>query len=142
MLARVGTRETFVRLDPGEEILDVLRSVSVETPIHVASISSGVGMLKSAVLGFFEVPLDDYVPTDYEGPLDLSVVSGNITWRDGVPVPHVHVVFNDREMRTISGHLLRGICHITVELFLSHPSDLSLTRSKVAGLPATRILGG
>ena len=142
MFTRVVDHHAFLRLDPGEEIVESLRSFARENGVRSAAILSGVGMLSRARLGFFEVELNDYRPAEFSAIYDLSAVTGSITWRGEQPVPHVHVVFNNPEMSAFAGHLLEGICHITVELFIVILSDLNLVRHATPGRPATRIIGG
>ncbi len=50
----------FVRIDPGEVLVDSLKRVATDLSIEVAAITSGVGMLKDVRLGFFDVARDDY----------------------------------------------------------------------------------
>jgi uncharacterized protein len=131
--------EIFVRLDPGEGIVESLRNVAQQVDFSAAAITSGVGMLNGVELGFFDVGIDDYINTVVEGVYDLSSVLGNITRRDAVHVPHVHVVFNDTKHTTYSGHVIEAKCHITVEIFLSLTVS-ALQRVKIPGCPATRII--
>jgi len=131
--------EIFVRLDPGEGIVESLKNVAGHAGFSAAAITSGVGMLNGAELGFFDVAIDDYRHTTIEGIYDLSSVLGNITRRDGIYVPHVHVVFNDPAHVTYSGHVIEAKCHITVEIFLSLTVS-ALQRVKIPGCPATRII--
>lgn len=132
--------DIFLRLDPGERLVESLRALAVCNGFTVAAITSGVGMLAGIEMGFFDVELDDYQRTELEGIYDLSSVQGNIVLRDHAYVPHVHAVFNDKSLSTYSGHVMEGTCHITMEIFLS-TCDLALRRVKLAGCPATRIVG-
>ena len=59
--------EIFVRLDPGERLVESLSAIAAEASVSTAAITSGVGMLSSAELGFFMVPLDDYERKTFEG---------------------------------------------------------------------------
>lgn len=131
--------DVFVRLDPGERLVESLRTVAAEAAFSAAAITSGVGMLDGVELGFFDVSTDQYKRTVIEGIYDLSSVLGNITRRDGSYVPHVHVVFNDTRHVTYSGHLMEAKCHITAEIFLSL-AVTALQRVKIPGCPATRIV--
>ena len=131
--------EIFVRLDPGEKLVESLARFAAKQAIATAAIVSGVGMLSRAELGFFDVEMDDYRRTVYEGIFDLSVILGNIVWRGGEPVPHVHAVFNDPSHATYSGHVMEATCHITMEIFLSLP-PFALERVKLPDCPATRII--
>ena len=131
----------FIRLDSGERLVESLVAVAKEHAFSAAAIVSGVGMLKAIELGFFDVDLDDYRRTFFDGTFDLSMVLGNVVRRDGIYVPHVHAVFNNPSHTTFSGHVIEATCFITMELFLS-TTPLALKRIKVLGCPATRIVGG
>ena len=130
----------FVRLDPGDPLVGSLRNLADEAALLCGSIASGVGMLTDPLLGFFSVERDDYERTQLAGTFDLSSIQGNVTRRDGVPVPHVHVVFNDPSLKTYSGHLIEARCHITMELLIVRTDALALARVKRIGEPATRII--
>lgn len=132
--------EIFVRLDPGERLVESLITVANQNAFPAAAIVSGVGMLSHIELGFFDVDLDDYRRTVVEGIFDLSVVLGNIVRREHAYVPHVHAVFNDTLHKTYSGHVIEATCHITMELFLATITS-HLRRIKIPGCPATRIVG-
>jgi predicted DNA-binding protein with PD1-like motif len=132
--------DIFVRLDPGELLVESLRTIAAEVVFSAAAIISGVGMLSSVELGFFDVALDDYRRTVLDGIFDLSSVQGNIMQRELEYVPHVHLVFNDPTFATYSGHLIEATCHITIEMFLS-TSVSALRRVRIPGCPATRVVG-
>jgi len=133
--------DLFVRLDPAEELIDVLARVSAKENVSSAAIVSGVGMIAECDLGFFDVAKDEYDRIEFRrGPYDLSVVSGNLTSREGKPAPHVHVVMNNASGQTFSGHVLRAVIHITCEIFIRRTDNLDLIRCKLDGIPATRII--
>jgi uncharacterized protein len=131
--------EIFLRVDPEEGLIDSLTTLSDALNIRSAAITSGVGMLMSVQLGFFDTAQDDYKITRLDGIFDVNSILGNITRRDNLPVPHVHVVFNDQSHSTYSGHVIEAQCHITMEIFLSINS-LPIQRVKQSGRPATRIV--
>lgn len=136
-----GGSDIFVRIDPGEQLVASLKRVADTLDLTAAAITSGVGMLDGIEVGFFNLSRDDYDRTRIDGIFDLSSIMGNIVRSDGEAVPHVHAVFNDRDYRTYSGHVIEAACHITIELFLS-TTTLALRRVKLPGCPATRIIGG
>ena len=70
--------EIFVRLDPGERLVESLTAVATNSAFSAAAIVSGVGMLSGVELGFFDVALNDYKCTVFDGVYDLSVVMGNM----------------------------------------------------------------
>jgi predicted DNA-binding protein with PD1-like motif len=132
--------DIFLRIDPGERLVGSLCKIAQHTRFRAAAITSGVGMIDGIEMGFFDPRLDDYGRTQLSGIYDLSSIQGNIVLRDGSYVPHVHAVFNDDAFTTFSGHLIEATCHITMEVFLS-TTELALTRVKLVGCPATRIVG-
>ena len=132
--------DVFVRIDPGERLVESLAAVATRSEFPAAAIVSGVGMLNGIELGFFDIGLDDYRCKMFDGVFDLSVILGNIVRRDGIYVPHVHAVFNNSAHATYSGHVMEATCHITTEVFLS-VTPFALKRVKIPGCPATRIVG-
>lgn len=129
----------FVRLEPEEAIIQQLKEVARIRSVRTGAITSGVGMLKNIELGFFQIKSDSYERHRMSGIFDLSSIQGNITWNGDQPVPHVHMTFNDAKMRTFSGHVIEGHCHITMEIFVQRLDSMNLHRIKVPGVPATRI---
>ncbi len=134
--------DIFLRVDPGEHLIASLTEVAREMPIGSAAITSGLGMLSSATLGFFDVVIDDYERQEFDGIFDLSVIMGSITWLEGAPYPHVHIVFNDRSYNTFSGHLIEATAHITMEVFLRKLDRLDLNRIRLPNCPASRVVAG
>lgn len=132
----------FVRLEPGEQIIECLKTVARELDVRVAAIISGVGMISHVEFGFFCVQKDNYDRRTFDGICDLSSIQGNITWLGDQPVPHVHMTVNRPDYDTLSGHVIEATCHITMEIFLQRMDELSLSRVKHENLPATRITKG
>lgn len=134
-----GGENVFVRLEPGESIVESLKTVARELDIRAASITSGVGMVSLVEFGFFCIPKDNYDRQTFDGIYDLSSIQGNITWLGDQPAPHVHMTVNTPEYETLSGHVIEARCHITMEIFMQRLDDLSLSRVKLVEHPATRI---
>ena len=132
----------FVRLEPGEPIIESLKDVARRKHVRVGAITSGVGMLSSVKFGFFCARKDDYDVHQLDEILDLSSILGNITWSGAEPIPHVHMTMNNSRNETFSGHIIEAWCHITMEIFIFKFNDLNLHRVKVPGMPATRITSG
>ena len=130
----------FLRLEPGEDVIDTLKHLAKELDLRVAALISGVGMLNGVSIGFFCVSKDDYDVKNFDGIFDVSSIQGNITWQDDSPVPHVHMTFNNPDFTTFSGHVILATCHITVELFLKRLNTLNLIRIKDQNAPATQIV--
>ncbi len=135
----IGQLSSILRVDPGEDIIESLIEVGgMIGPTRTVSIVSGVGMLSDLELGFYELDSEEYVHSSFPEILDLSVVSGNISPRDRHPFVHAHVVCNRPDHSTISGHLLRGVVHITAELFLTD-TGLDTSRRLFDDCPVARM---
>jgi hypothetical protein len=102
-------RSWFVTLEPGDEVMEGLSSFAVRESIDVASFTA-IGGLEAASLGFYNVQTKgfDDVKLDPEQVEVLSLM-GEITFDEGNPWVHAHVVVGRRNGTTSGGHLLRGI---------------------------------
>ena len=50
---------------------------------------------------------------------ELCSLTGSLSWYQGEPFPHLHVVLGDAAMRTYGGHCFRARVSITAELLVS-----------------------
>ncbi len=132
----------FLRLDPGEEIIESLAVFAATQDRDMFAITSGVGMVDGLRLGFFCVPKNDYDVTDIEGVLDLNAVSGNVARRDGAWAPHVHMVLNRPNFGALGGHVISARTHITMELWLTAPATTGITRQTAPGRTASFLSAG
>ncbi|MDP7265137.1 MAG: DNA-binding protein [Candidatus Thermoplasmatota archaeon] len=116
----------FIRLFPDENIYDQLRIACQQHNVKAAVMISGIGQLKRAKLGFFREK-DDYMPEEFNSPLELLSLAGNIIQQDGEYLFHFHAVLGDSKKRAIGGHLIDGTVEITNEIVLMK-SDIALER--------------
>lgn len=132
----------FLRLDPGEEIIESLAVFAATQDRDMFAITSGVGMVDGLRLGFFCMPKNDYDVTDIEGVLDLNAVSGNVARRDGAWAPHVHMVLNRPDFGALGGHVISARTHITMELWLTASATTGITRQTAPGRTASFLSAG
>ena len=130
----------LLRLDTGDELIDSIRLFANANNVKFAAITSGVGMIEHARMGFFCIPKNNYDLFELNnGPYDLSSISGNISQLEDQAWPHVHIVVNQNGGGTYSGHVLSAICHITAEIFITDYSGFPVVRKRNSNLPATRL---
>jgi predicted DNA-binding protein with PD1-like motif len=129
--------ELFMRLEPGEKLVESLVNIANSERIDFALIVSGVGMIEGTEMGYFCVNDDMYDTYRIAGAYDLSSISGNLSLFDGAPRPHVHIVANRPDFSTVSGHLIECKAHITIEIGLQIMENTGLRRTSEPGRPAT-----
>jgi|TARA_B110000495_G_C22640292_1_gene380234 predicted DNA-binding protein with PD1-like motif len=112
----VSNRDVFVRLDPGEEMHEILQGLSKEG-ITSAAITSGIGRVHDAEVGF----LDEngiYCRIKYDGPVELLSTQGNLCPGPDGAFTHIHVVLCDDAHTVLGGHLFSATVTVTAEIHL------------------------
>ena len=99
----VSGRDVFVRLDPGEEIHEAIRSLS-DKGIKSAAITSGIGRIQDAEVAYLDSD-GVYQKTKYSGPVELLSTQGNLCPGPDGPFTHIHIIMSDDDMNVLGGHL-------------------------------------
>ncbi len=99
--------------------------------IQSAVILSGIGMLKNAVVGYFNGK--EYIKERLTEPAELVSMQGNIG-RDekGNVVCHIHVALAPSDHRLVGGHLLEGEVNVVNEVVLLKTDGIKISRKKNA----------
>ena len=105
----------IVRIDPGEEIVQTLKSFARDHGVR-AGLISGLGAVGETELGFFVRGPRQYVTRRFEGDYEIGSLTGNFSELDGQPFPHCHVVIAGEDMVAHAGHLFRGLVTVTCEV--------------------------
>ncbi|KPJ60519.1 MAG: hypothetical protein AMJ46_05775 [Latescibacteria bacterium DG_63] len=104
-------------LEPGEEILSSLSSFARAEGIGSAAIQ-GIGAATEITLGYFDRARKEYVKKTMVGEYEVLSLLGTISFFNGDPWVHCHVVVSGPELESIGGHLFSGKVTVTVELAL------------------------
>ncbi|MDD3370900.1 MAG: DNA-binding protein [Alphaproteobacteria bacterium] len=131
--------DLFLRLEPGEKLVETLVEVASKEKIEFATIVSGVGMIEGLEMAWFCVNDNNYDTYRVAGTYDLSSIAGNISPFNGAPRTHVHIVANRPDFSTVSGHLIEAKAHITMEVGLRIMDNTGFRRMSQPGRPATFI---
>ena len=107
----------LLRLDLDEEIMETLLSFVKKEGIQGGSIT-GIGAVKNTTLGFFDLHRKQYDRHEFPDDMELVSLSGNITWFEGEPMIHAHVVLGGEDMVARGGHLFSSQIAVTGEFFL------------------------
>lgn len=106
-----------LRLEIGEDICTAILGFCREQNVLFAEIS-GIGAVKSAVVGLFDPTDKQYHKKELAGPLEMTSLLGSVTEKDGEPYLHLHATFSDEECRCFGGHLNCAVIGVTGEIFL------------------------
>lgn len=78
----------------------------VEQQHITAGTISGIGAVNHAVLRFFDPSTKKYVDETFNGQMEITNLSGNISTKDGKEYLHLHVTLGNNQYQGLAGHLL------------------------------------
>ncbi len=116
----------LIKLERGEEVTAAIQGFLDEKRI-VAGTISGLGGVRDAELGYYDLESRTYQRTTVAGNLELVSYQGNITLLDGAPFVHAHAVLSGPDFRSYGGHFFSAVVAITGE-FVLRPADWSVER--------------
>lgn len=121
------SRMFFVKLEPGDDILETLTKSVKEYSIQTGFFTA-IGALQTANFAYYLLEEKQYKTIRLNGAFEILSCIGNVTQKDGAPLIHAHIVIGDDTGQTYGGHLLSGN-HISVtgEVFLVE-TKIPLTR--------------
>ncbi len=113
------TGKTYaVRLEVGDEILASLTELCVKENIRYAQVS-GIGAVKSATVGLYNVAEKKYYSKTFEQPMEMLSLTGSVTDKNGEVYLHLHACFSDEECHAIGGHLNSAVIGATGEILVN-----------------------
>lgn len=117
----------ILRLKKDEYLCRSILDFVHEKDIKAAWIS-GIGGALWAELGFYHLKEQVYAWKKIHENLEISSLTGNISWKGKEPILHLHGVFGDRHYVSYSGHVkeaaIAGTCEVNLQVF----PDLKLER--------------
>lgn len=110
------TRIIVGKIEPGEDLLD-----SIIDLVKKYNIASGfikcIGALKTFTIGFFIIDSKEYKMKTFHENVELISCIGNIAYKDGEPIIHLHVSLGKSNYSIIGGHLSKpSIVSVTGEV--------------------------
>lgn len=134
---------TFIgRLAHNADLLEEITRFCVEKQIRVGRIEA-LGAVKRARLGFYDQTTRTYDFLDFEQPMEITNLIGNVSLKDGQPFPHVHVTLSDHSGRAYGGHLAPGTIVFACEIVIQALDGPILERGfdDDTGLPLWNLSG-
>lgn len=133
-----GDGRYVLRLDPGEDLVSVLRQLAVDERIEAATLT-GLGSVDVVTLGFLDPAENAYLKRRFEERMEVAALSGSISMEDDRPHVHLHAVVSPREFLAYAGHVHDAKVGAALEVFVTAlPGRLS--RVAVEGQPFPRLL--
>jgi predicted DNA-binding protein with PD1-like motif len=106
------------KIEPGEDLIE-----SIIQMIEVHDIKSGlincIGALEKFTIGYFDIHSKKYLMKTIDAYVELVSCMGNIAFKDGEPVVHLHISVGTKDYNIIGGHLVSpSIISITGEVYI------------------------
>ena len=124
----------IVRLDPGEEILEQIKVLSLREHIRLASVQ-GLGAVNDFTVGVFDTVTKEYHANHFQGSYEIVSLTGTVNTMDGEFYCHLHMSAGDGQGHVMGGHLNRGVVSATAELVVTVlPGSVDRAFSQEIGL--------
>ena len=107
----------IIRLDRGEEIVASLRDFCIKENIRTGMIN-GLGASDHAIIGLFDVDEKVFHRYEFNEPMEITSIVGNISVMNDEPYLHIHIDLARDDMSVIGGHLIECRISATSELFI------------------------
>jgi predicted DNA-binding protein with PD1-like motif len=116
----------LIRLIKGEEIISSLSGFVEEQKI-LGGFIFGLGAFRNATLGYFDSAKKEYVKNSFEDDMEFGSLNASISYVEGKPFIHAHVVAAGSDAKACFGHLFSATISATGEFFII-PSDVKIER--------------
>ena len=107
----------IIRLDRGEEILTALTAFCKAEQITLGSVEA-LGAADHVIIGLYDVAARQYHKHTFDGPMEITSLTGNISTKDGETYLHLHINLCREDMSVIGGHLNECRISATCEMFV------------------------
>ena len=105
----------FIRMDPGEEVLEQLMEVCVKEKIHLAKVEA-LGAVSRFTVGLYDVNEKKYHSNEFVFPAEIVSLTGTVTEKEGAPYLHIHMSAADEKGHVFGGHLNQAVISATCEM--------------------------
>ena len=106
-----------IRLDRGEEVISALTELCRKEHITLGSVEA-IGAADHAVIGLYDVAQRQYHRQEFNEPMEITSLLGNISQKDGEVYLHLHINLCREDMSVIGGHLNECRISATCEMFV------------------------
>ncbi len=116
------------KVEPDEDLIDAITKL-VKTYNIKAGLLNCIGAFKKFTIGYFDLEKKKYKLKTFDENVELVSCLGNIAYKNGKPIIHVHVSVGRPDFSIIGGHLSQpSIISVTGEIYILE-IDKKLNRS-------------
>ena len=140
MLKNIKPSKMFIgKLSHGKDLLEEMTALCIKEDITLGRVE-GIGAVQRARVGYYNQAAREYQYMEFNGHLEITNLSGNVSIKDNKPFVHAHVTFSDEKGNAFGGHLAQGTLIFAFEIILHAFEGPQCTRSfdDVTGLPLWR----
>jgi predicted DNA-binding protein with PD1-like motif len=102
-----GDREFLARLEHGGDWRGQIETFADREEVD-AAVFFGLGAAQDARIMFYDQERREYEPVEFDEPLEVAALVGNISWLDGERFAHTHATLSRPDGSTVAGHLDRA----------------------------------
>ena len=115
--AKIG-RVIVGKVEPDEDLIEAIITMVKNHKIQSGLINC-IGALKKFTVGYFNIDTKIYERKTFEEYIELVSCMGNIAFKDGEPIIHLHISVGNKEYSIRGGHLFQpAIVSITGEVYI------------------------
>lgn len=107
----------LIRFRHGEDIVAGMLEFARERPVLGGWVTM-LGAIEDPELGYYHLDTKSYTRHTFPGDWEITAMVGNLGWRDGAPVLHVHATIGGVDASTRGGHLFAGKAGATCEVLV------------------------
>jgi predicted DNA-binding protein with PD1-like motif len=112
------SKDFVLRLCKGEEIIASISNFCKSKNLKSGTIS-GIGAVNYAKVGIYNLETKKYESSEFNKPMEICSLIGNISCKDNEPYLHIHISLSDTSSNIFGGHLNSAIISVTGEFFIS-----------------------
>jgi predicted DNA-binding protein with PD1-like motif len=117
MISKKSGNFCFIRVDKGEELINIIKKISLQQKIKTASFY-GLGAVEKVYIAHYLLKKKQYKITKMNGLFEMTSLIGNIIEKDNEPVIHAHINITDTKRNVYGGHLIKATVWATAEIFI------------------------
>lgn len=125
-------------LKAGQPVIASLNAFLEKEKLPGASFS-GIGAIKNAEVGYYNIDLKKYVFKTFEPSVEVLAFNGNMGYFEGKPVMHPHIAFGSSDYTVHGGHLREAVVSLVLEIFIV-PTTKPITREWSQEFPELRTM--